>query len=155
MKDSDEEIKQIGQALFIVNRHAKTAPDPSHLYHLKKEAMKKLIKERKAKKVGLHYSNNPKQSRQHSILLVQIGDYYFHMPPGKEDMNSLPHLGHLDDSYCNQKPTLSLTKAKAILYQFLNWSIQQPKDKRRPYYKPFKQQSSSISPFYHKRKKHW
>ncbi|SFM01332.1 YkyB-like protein [Gracilibacillus orientalis] len=153
MKDSDEAIKKMGQALFIVNRHAKTAPDPTQLYRLKNETMKKLIKESKAVKVGLHYSKNPKQSRQHSVLLVQVGNYYFHTPPNKEDMESLPHLGHLDESYRNQKPTLSLNKAKAILYEYLNWSIPKPTNKYRPKYNHFSQQTSSLSPFYHKRKR--
>ncbi len=48
-------LENIGQALFIVNRHAKTAPDPTYLYKLKKETMKKLIREKKAHKIGLHY----------------------------------------------------------------------------------------------------
>ncbi|QGH34361.1 hypothetical protein GI584_10145 [Gracilibacillus salitolerans] len=153
MKDSSEAIEKLGQALFIVNRHAKTAPDPTHLYRLKNETMKKLIKENKAIKVGLHYSKNPKQSRQHSVLLVQVGNYYFHTPPMKEDMESLPHLGQLDESYRNQKPTLSLNKAKATLYSYLNWSSPKTKNKRNPNYKHFSQQTSSLSPFYHKRKR--
>ncbi|WP_018932834.1 YkyB family protein [Gracilibacillus lacisalsi] len=153
MKDSDQAIDRIGQALFIVNRHAKTAPDPTQLYRLKNETMKKLIKEKKAIKVGLHFSNNPKQSRQHSVLLVQVGNYYFHTPPNKEDMDTLPHLGQLNDSYRNQKPILSLNKAKAILFEYLDWSVPKPAKRRNPNYKPFLQQTSSLSPFYHKRKR--
>ncbi|MGP4040462.1 YkyB family protein [Gracilibacillus sp. D59] len=152
MNNSNDTMEKIGQALFIVNRHAKTAPDPTQLYRLKNETMKKLIKENKAVKVGLHYSKNPKQSRQHSVLLVQVGNYYFHTPPNKEDMETLPHLGQLDESYRNQKPTLSLNKAKTILYQYLNWSISKSTNKRHSNYQPFLQQTSSLSPFYHKRK---
>ncbi|SHM88860.1 YkyB family protein [Gracilibacillus kekensis] len=142
-------LENIGQALFIVNRHAKTAPDPTYLYKLKKETMKKLISEEKAHKIGLHYSNNPKLSRQHSVLLVQVGDYYFHMPPTKEDINSLEHLGHLNDSYRNPKPTLSLTKSKKILQEYLNWIDPKRKSTRSHY----SNQTSSLSPFYHKRKR--
>ncbi|GAE91823.1 hypothetical protein JCM21714_782 [Gracilibacillus boraciitolerans JCM 21714] len=147
MTNSDTMVKNIGQALFIVNRHAKTAPDPTYLYKLKKETMKKLIHERKAKKIGLHYSKNPKHSHQHSVLLVQIGEYYLHMPPTKEDMH-LTHLGHLNESYRNPKPTLSLNKSKKILQEYLNWTVTPPKAA----HSYFSNQSSALSPFYHKRK---
>ncbi|MDX8044864.1 YkyB family protein [Gracilibacillus sp. S3-1-1] len=153
MKKNGESIKQIGQALFIVNRHAKTALEPSQLYHLKNETMRKLIKEKQAKKIGLHYSNNPKKSRQHSVLLVQVGDYYFHSPPNKEDIKSLPHLGKLDESYRNPKPTLSLKKAKDILFHYLHWTQPKPKQKHRPTYQSAVQTPSTLSPFYHKRKR--
>ncbi|WP_058306961.1 YkyB family protein [Gracilibacillus massiliensis] len=149
MTKKDTTVESIGQALFIVNRHAKTAPDPSYLYKLKNETMKKLIREQKAHKIGLHYSRNPKRSHQHSVLLVQIGEYFFHMPPTKEDMNFLHHLGHLDDSYRNPKPSLSLTKSKGILQEYLNWM----EPKRKPIKSHYSNQPSSLSPFYHKRKR--
>src|SRR5699024_5238900 len=145
-----ESIRDIGQALFIVNRHAKTAPDPTHLYQLKNQTLKKLIEEKKAVKVGLHFSNNPKQTYQHSVLLVQIGDYYFHTPPTKEDVKSLNHLGHLDETFRNPKPTLSLSKAKTILYSYLKWDRPRKKNKKTQNRSPFS--PSELSPFYHKRK---
>ncbi|GAB2555021.1 YkyB family protein [Gracilibacillus alcaliphilus] len=135
-------IKQIADALFIVNRHAKTAPDPSQLYRLKKEAIAKLLKEQKAIKKGLHFSNNPKNSQQHSVLLVQIDDYYFHLPPDKNDMHSLPHLGHLDESHRNQRPSLSLNQAKRILQQYLG----------KDTYKKTKTPSPNKMSFYYRRK---
>ncbi|MFC4404736.1 YkyB family protein [Gracilibacillus xinjiangensis] len=151
-----EKIQLIGQALFIVNRHAKTALDPSYLYKLKKAAMEKLLNEKKAKKVGLHFSNNPKQSRQHSVMLVKVGDYYFHMPPTKEDMKELEHLGKLDSNYRNPRPDLSLSKAKNILSEYLNWSKQAGKQNNKNHFSPSTSSylsSTSISPFFHRRKK--
>ncbi|UOQ85426.1 YkyB family protein [Gracilibacillus salinarum] len=156
MEDQHTEINKIGQALFIVNRHAKTALDPTQLYQLKNETMKKLLSEKKAIKVGLHFSNNPKQSRQHSVLLVQVGNYYFHMPPSKDDMQALKHLGKLDESYRNPKPSLSLTNAKKTLLVYLDWSVKATKQKQakpKPKYSPFTNSPSSLSPFYHKRKR--
>jgi hypothetical protein len=48
-------IDNLSQALFIVNRHAKTAPNPKFLYKLKHESLKKLIEEGKAIKIGLNF----------------------------------------------------------------------------------------------------
>ncbi|SER98051.1 YkyB-like protein [Gracilibacillus ureilyticus] len=146
----------IGQALFIVNRHAKTAPDPSYLYKLKKATMEQLLMERKAEKVGLHFSNNPKHSRQHSVMLVKVGNYFFHMPPTKEDMKGLKHLGKLDNNYRNPIPNLSLSKAKKILTEYLKWTERPAKIKRNRNSPPLTSSylhPASISPFYHKRKK--
>ncbi|WP_066192751.1 MULTISPECIES: YkyB family protein [Gracilibacillus] len=137
---------EMGEALFIVNRHTKTAPDPSKLYHLKKEAIQKLLKEGKATKIGLHYSNNPRHSKQHSVLLIQIGNFYFHIPPDKHDLKTLPHLGKLDESYQNPKSRLSLRQAKTILYRYLNWSLTKQQNNQDNY------MTSNLSPFYHKRK---
>ncbi|MFC4387249.1 YkyB family protein [Gracilibacillus marinus] len=152
----EETPNKIGQALFIVNRHAKTAPDPSYLYQLKNATMEKLLKEKKALKVGLHYSNNPKRSRQHSVILVQVGEYYFHMPPSKEDMKQLQHLGQLDSSYRNPKTTLSLTIAKKILMNYLNWNadkLSKPRTHSTTSYPFHSTYPTTLSPFYHKRNK--
>ena len=66
----------------------------------------------KAIKEGLHFSRNPRFSQQQSDVLIRLGDYFFHIPPTKEDFRILPHLGHLESSYRNPKTTLSLTVAK-------------------------------------------
>jgi hypothetical protein len=111
--------ENIARAIYIVNRHAKTAPDPKFLYTLKKRALHKLLTEGKAKKEGLHFSNNPRNSKQQSDVLVSAGEYYFHMPPTKEDFENLPHLGSLNQTYRNPKIHLSLAKAKALLQQYV------------------------------------
>ncbi len=53
-------ISNLSQAIFTVNRHAKTALNPKYLYILKKNALNKMIQEQKATKIGLHFSRNPK-----------------------------------------------------------------------------------------------
>lgn len=111
-------IEELSRALFIVNRHAKTAPNPKFLYHLKKQTLEKLIQDGKAKKLGLHFSKNPKNSQQRSDLLVSVGEYYFHIPPQKSDFEALPHLGELNDTYRNPKTNLTLSKAKHILQDY-------------------------------------
>ncbi|HHW38204.1 MAG TPA: hypothetical protein GXX18_13370 [Bacillales bacterium] len=108
-------IEDLSRALFIVNRHAKTAPNPKFLYYLKKQTLEKLIQDGKAKKLGLHFSKNPKNSQQRSDLLVSVGEYYFHIPPQKADFEVLPHLGALNETYRNPKTNLPLSKAKLIL----------------------------------------
>jgi hypothetical protein len=111
-------IENLAQAVFIVNRHAKTAINPKILYNLKHEALKKLIAEGKAKKIGLHFSENPRNSQQQSDVLVECGRFTFHIPPTKTDFLDLPHLGKLDGSMRNPKVTLSLNQAKALLQTY-------------------------------------
>ncbi|WP_082234343.1 YkyB family protein [Halobacillus massiliensis] len=124
MKNIDVSNRELAESLFIVNRHAKTAPEPQHLYEIKKKAISKLLKENKAKKIGLHFSDHPKYSKQHSTLLIEVGGYYFHIPAEKKDFEQLEHLGSVDQSYRNPKPKLSLSRAKKILYSYLGWNPQ-------------------------------
>lgn len=114
----DTSINNLSQAIFAVNRHAKTALDPKFLYGLKKAALKKMIIEKKATKTGLHFSRNPKLSQQQSDVIVECGDYTFHIPPTKEDFTNLPHLGHLDTQFRNPKTRMSLNMAKRLLQEY-------------------------------------
>lgn len=134
-------IENLAQAVFIVNRHAKTAPNPKFLYKLKQEALRKLIEEGKAKKIGLHFSDNPRNSQQQSDVLVECGRYLFHIPPTKIDFVNLPHLGKLDGHVRNPKTSLSLNLAKALLlsYTGIKETDHEPKNQpknHRPYQKP-------------------
>ncbi len=110
---------EISQAIFVVNKHAKAAPKPKILYDLKQSAIQKLLKEGKAKKLGLHYSDNPRNAQQHSDVIVQCGEYIFHLPPSKEDIRSLPHLGSRQTGIRNPKTYMSLSRAKAIIYNYI------------------------------------
>lgn len=114
VRQSDSDI---AQAIFTVNRHAKTAPDNQFLYALKKEALTVMILQDRAQKIGLHFSKNPRKSQQQSSVLVKCGEYYFHMLPKKEDFEHLDHLGHLDESYRNPPSRMNLKVAKEILSQ--------------------------------------
>jgi hypothetical protein len=131
-------IENLSQAIYIVNRHAKTAPNPKFLYHLKHEALMKLLREGKANKVGLHFSQNPRLSQQQSDVLVACGKYTFHIPPTKSDFEALPHLGKLNSSVRNPKSNLSLTQAKKLLltYTGLKEAPPQPANKKKAYQKP-------------------
>lgn len=137
---TDPNLQKIAQAIFTVNRHAKTAPEPQHLYFVKKEAINKLLKEKRAKKIGLHFSERPKYSNQYSTLLIKVSNYYFHIPPSKEDFKELKHLGSPDDNYRNPPSKMSLSQAKRILYPFINFKpVDHPKRKRTytsSYYTP-------------------
>ncbi|ASK63653.1 hypothetical protein CFK37_16555 [Virgibacillus phasianinus] len=120
---------ELARALYTINRHAKTAPEPKHLYYIKKEAIKKLLSENRAKKIGLHFSDHPKFSNQHSTLLIKVENYYFHIPPEKDDFNQLEHLGTLDQSYRNPQTKMSLSQAKRIVYRYINYT---PKPGKKP-----------------------
>lgn len=113
--------KKIAQALYSINRHAKTAIKPQHLYYIKKETINQLLNEKRAKKIGLHFSKHPKLSNQHSTLLVKIDDYFFHILPTKEDFNNFKHLGKLDQNYRNPRTNMSLSQAKKIAYDYINY----------------------------------
>ncbi len=133
---SDETL---AKAIFTVNRHAKTATNPKYLYVLKKSALLKMIKEGKAVKKGLHFSRNPKHSRQQSDVLVSCGEYTFHMPPCKEDFTKLPHLGHLNEQIRNPRCSMSLSTAKGILESYTDLKEKQAKSQpfgQKKYTKP-------------------
>lgn len=132
------EVNQIAQAIYSVNRHAKAATKPQHLYAIKKAALNKLLKENKAKKIGLHFSQNPKNSNQYSTLLIKVDNYYFHLPPSKDDLKKLTHLGDLDENYRNPRTQMSLSHAKKIIYEYINWQSNPKKSKKTTpsYYTP-------------------
>jgi hypothetical protein len=111
-------IPNLSQAIFIVNRHAKTATNPKFLYKLKKTAIEKMVQEGKAKKIGLHFSDNPRFSQQQSDVLVQCGEYSFHIPPSKQDFELLPHLGKLNQYTRNPKCHMPLNQAKQLLQAY-------------------------------------
>lgn len=133
MERLEPTIDNLAKALFTVNRHAKTALNPSFLYLLKKKTIEKLISEGKAQKIGLHFSPNPRNSKQQSDVLVSVGDYYFHIPPTKEDFATLPHLGALNGSYRNPAAKMPLSRAKALLQSYTGIREAAKKPAARPY----------------------
>lgn len=135
-------VGNLSKAIFVVNKHAKTAIDSKFMYDLKKKAIEKLIVEGKAKKIGLHFSKNPKLAKQTSTVLITCGEYLFHIPPSKADFRNLQHLGDLDDQYRNPKTNVSLKQAKAILCSYTG--LKQPQS-NNPYSSYTTKQS--MSPF--------
>src|SRR5690625_5854769 len=92
-------LPELAKAIYTINRHAKTAPEPQHLYHIKKETINRLLREKRAKKVGLHFSDHPKLSNQHSTSLIKVDNYYFHIPPTKEDFKEDRKSTRLNSSH--------------------------------------------------------
>lgn len=148
------DVKEIAKAIYTVNRHAKAALKPQHLYQIKKKTIDQLLEENKAKKIGLHFTKNPKHSNQHSMLLVQVDNYYFHIPPSREDFQQLEHLGDLDEDFRNERVRMSLSEAKQILYDYIEWKPEEKPSKhgyKSNYYTP-----SSLGQWPPKRrKKYW
>lgn len=127
-------LRDIAKAIFTINRHAKAAPEPQQLYHLKKKSILKLLDEKKAKKIGLHYSKSPRLNNNHSTILVKVADYYFHIIPEKEDFKKLKHLGELDENFRNPRTNMSLSKARKIIYKYLGWEYKRKRPRnRRPH----------------------
>jgi YkyB-like protein len=137
----------LAQALFIVNKHAKAAPKPKALYELKQKTIEKMLTEGKAKKLGLHFSDNPKYAQQQSDVIVECGNYIFHLPPSKEDMKNLPHLGNRSLNKRNPKTFLSLSKAKGVLFSYIGVaSVNQKTKKVLPKKNLHQKQTSNIFP---------
>lgn len=139
-------IDLLALAIYTVNKHAKTAIDNRFLYTLKMQALDKLIHQNRAKKVGLHFVNNPKFSQQQSSVLISCADYYFHTLPEKADFKILPHLGYLDETYRNPIRRMSLSTAKSLLTDFLGPNLEQPHT-----HKPTKKTSAAkkTTPYLH------
>jgi len=112
-------IRQLAIAIYTVNRHAKTAPDNRQLYALKKMAIDKLLSSGIAEKIGLHFVDNPKFSKQHSTVLVRCDEFLFHTIPEKEDFNTLPHLGQQDPASRNPQERMSLKTARELLSKYV------------------------------------
>ena len=112
-------IRQLAIAIYTVNRHAKTAPDNRQLYALKKMAIDKLLSSGTAEKIGLHFVDNPKFSKQHSTVLVRCDEFLFHTIPDKEDFNTLPHLGQQDPASRNPQERMSLNTARDLLSKYV------------------------------------
>lgn len=126
-------IRQLATAIYTVNRHAKTATDNKQLYALKKMALDKLLLSGNAEKVGLHFVDNPKFSKQHSTVLVRCDDFLFHTIPEKEDFNTLPHLGQQDPTSRNPQERMSLKTARELLSNYVGPSQPQiPERKKTP-----------------------
>lgn len=142
-KEDSIPLDELARAIFTINRHAKTAPEPKHLYHIKKESINRLLKEKRAEKIGLHFSNHPKFSNQHSTLLVKVDEYFFHIPPTKDDFKELEHLGELDHNYRNPPTKMSLSQAKKIVYRYIGW---QPANKKPNMPQRKKYRSSYFTP---------
>lgn len=112
-------IRQLAIAIYTVNRHAKTAPDNRQLYALKKMAIDKLLSSGTAEKIGLHFVDNPKFSKQHSTVLIRCDEFLFHTIPEKEDFNTLPHLGQQDPTSRNPQERMSLKTARELLSKYV------------------------------------
>lgn len=127
------DVSEIAKAIYTVNRHAKAALKPQHLYSIKQRAIDHLLSKNLAEKLGLHFTNSPKNSNQHSMLLVKVDEYYFHIPPTKEDFKELKHLGNLDESFRNKRVRMSLSEAKTLLYDYLDWQPEEKQSRRGQY----------------------
>ncbi|WP_082732036.1 YkyB family protein [Sporosarcina sp. HYO08] len=130
--EGNHNIRQLAIAIYTVNRHAKTALDNRSLYSLKKMALDKLIQMGHAEKIGLHFVDNPKFSKQHSTVLVRCSDFLFHSIPDRNDFTTLPHLGKQDHSIRNPHERMNLKMARELLTNFIHPTTSIiPKQKRR------------------------
>ncbi|OIK05199.1 YkyB family protein [Bacillus sp. MUM 13] len=146
--DNDHaEANSLAQAIFIINKHAKTAPEPKQLYELKRLSLNKLLSEGKAKKMGLHFSDHPKFSAQQSDVIISCGEYIFHLPPTREDLKTLPHLGSRSQSVRNPKTVLSLNRAKQILQAYIGQAACNALNKKDSHKRPAGQKTNSKKSF--------
>lgn len=120
-------INEIAQAIYVINRRAKVAPDSSALYALKHAAIKKLLSEQRATKLCIHRFK--RVHHFHSILdskvdvpttftLVSCGEYIFHYPAEKQDLKDLQYEKEIV-SIRNPYSKMKYSSAKHILLQYL------------------------------------
>ena len=128
-------VRQLAIAIYTVNRHAKTAPDNKQLYALKKMAIDKLLSSGIAEKIGLHFVDNPKFSKQHSTVLVRCDEFLFHTIPEKEDFNTLPHLGQQDPTSRNPQERMSLKTARELLSNYVGSMYPKIPEKKKTVFK--------------------
>ena len=118
---------EIAQAIYVVNRRAKTVPDASMLYALKHDAIKKLVAEQRATRLCVHRFKRVQQF--HSIrnlkidintifTLVSCGEYIFHYPANHQDIKDLLFQQKID-GIRNPRSEMSYSSAKRILFEYL------------------------------------
>lgn len=119
-------IENLAKALFVVNRHAKTSPQPQKLYQLKTNVIEKLISEGKAQKIGLQQSPNPSKFHQQTCnTLVKVAEYGFHILSTREDLLELPHLGEWSEDFRNPTDSFPLRQAVQLLEQYSQPTVNQ------------------------------
>lgn len=119
---------EIAQAIYVVNRRAKTVPDASMLYTLKHDAIKKLVTEKRATRLCVHRFKRVRQF--HSIrdvkvdintvfTLVSCGEYIFHYPAERQDIKDLLFQQKII-GIRNPRSEMSYASAKRLLFEYLN-----------------------------------
>jgi hypothetical protein len=128
----EESVRQLAIAIYTVNRHAKTATNNRDLYSLKNKAIQQLLQSGDAKKIGLHFVDNPQLSQQSSTVLVKCSDFLFHTLPEKGDFTSLPHLGSQDQTFRNPQERMNLKAARDLLIDFVGEQKSSTESKKKP-----------------------
>ena len=95
------------------------------------------VRKRQSKVIWPTFFNNPRYSQQQLDVLISCGNYYFHIPPTKDDIQNLENLGHLDDHVRNPKTVFPLKEAKRVLQLYTG--LKQPKQTNRSHRKPLYQ----------------
>ena len=76
----------IAQSIYVINKQVKRVSDPNVLYKLKHEAIAKLLRENKAKKLYLH-----RYSRKLIFVVVECEGYLFHHPASNDDLKEFEY----------------------------------------------------------------
>ncbi|HJV45538.1 MAG TPA: YkyB family protein [Bacillota bacterium] len=140
--------ENLAKAIYVVNRHAKTSPEPQKLYQLKTLALERLIHEGKAQKVGLQQSPNPsKFHQQTSNTLVKVGEYGFHILSTREDLLELPHLGTWSEDFRNPTDSFPLRQAVQLLERYVGIKDKAVSSKPTGAMIPKHQRKSFLDPF--------
>lgn len=117
----------IAQSIYVINKRVKQVSDPNHLYKLKYDALTKLLKENKAKKLYLHRFN--RAHKLHASLtiptnlnkifvVVTCENYYFHYPANNKDLKELKFREKIYDNP-NPPSDISYFTAKKNIINYL------------------------------------
>jgi hypothetical protein len=113
-------MEELLQAIGTINNHAKVAKS---LYFYKKEAIVKLLQEKKAKKIGIQ-----KLAPQKIYVVIKADDYIFHLPATSSDMKTLPTIPY-NPHVSNPKQYMSIKDAKSVVEQYIGKSASNEKNR--------------------------
>ncbi|WP_456276536.1 YkyB family protein [Bacillus sp. AK128] len=116
---SKSTLHYLAEAIQRINSRAKR---DSTLYLLKEPVLQKLLADGLATIEGIQVRKNKKHSLLPPIylLLIQIGDYYFHLPITSELQKNLSII--TESSHCNPLYSINLEEAIERLVHYLGYN---------------------------------
>jgi hypothetical protein len=108
----------IAEAIYVINRHAKTTTDTERFYKLKRAALLKLLRENSAYVVGLQYHASRLSTTPRKYVLICCHNYFFHLVPTEYDLSSLPNVVR-NNYQRNRRVEISLETAIQIISSYL------------------------------------
>lgn len=137
--------ENLGEALYVINKSAKRIRDSKkdnydlgqydsvkrsklkeqELYNLKEKVLSKMLAENRAEIIGIHkqiVTNKSEYEWENHLLLINVGEYSFHLPVKMKDIKKHPFLGEIDiiTAEKDKKTKLTFTEAVKLLGKYID-----------------------------------